>query len=294
MAVSGSELAARAPLSFVWLEITGRCQLRCAHCYADSGPWRDHGTMTTDDWIRVIDQAADLGVATVQFIGGEPTLHPDLPDMISHSLGRNLAAEVYSNLVHVTPRLWQVFSLSGVRLATSYYSANAKAHERMTRTSSYGPTLANIEEARARDIPMRVGLIELSARQDVDRAKSQLSMLGVEDIRVDQMRAVGRARSRGRLPHVDELCGQCAQGKLAISPSGEIWPCVMSRWMPVGNLSTITLGEADAAARGVRLELAEAFAARNSGPTGCGPDGGHPCGPQMCTPHTNCHPLQYR
>ena len=25
-------------VSFVWLEITGRCQLECVHCYADFGP----------------------------------------------------------------------------------------------------------------------------------------------------------------------------------------------------------------------------------------------------------------
>lgn len=27
-----------AKLGFVWLELTGKCQLECTHCYADSGP----------------------------------------------------------------------------------------------------------------------------------------------------------------------------------------------------------------------------------------------------------------
>src|SRR5258708_4092159 len=109
-------------LSFLWLEITGRCQLRCAHCYADSGPWGDHGTMTLADWRRMIDEAAALGAPQVQFIGGEPTLHPGLPELIRYALGRNLRVEVFSNLVRVTPELWDVFSLPGVSLATSYYS----------------------------------------------------------------------------------------------------------------------------------------------------------------------------
>ena len=61
---------------FMWLEITGRCQLRCVHCYADSGPESGHGTMTAADWKRVIGEAADAGVRMVQFIGGEPTLYP--------------------------------------------------------------------------------------------------------------------------------------------------------------------------------------------------------------------------
>jgi MoaA/NifB/PqqE/SkfB family radical SAM enzyme len=43
-------------LNFVWLEITGKCQLSCEHCYAASGPHGSHGTMDADDWRRVIDQ----------------------------------------------------------------------------------------------------------------------------------------------------------------------------------------------------------------------------------------------
>ncbi|HZV49130.1 MAG TPA: radical SAM protein, partial [Candidatus Dormibacteraeota bacterium] len=63
------------------MEITGRCQLHCRHCYADSGPWGDHGTMTTPDWRRRLEEAAAMEVRMVQLIGGEPTLHPDLPDL---------------------------------------------------------------------------------------------------------------------------------------------------------------------------------------------------------------------
>ncbi|MER5396125.1 hypothetical protein [Streptomyces sp. NPDC002599] len=60
-----------ASVKFLELEITGRCQLTCSsHCYAQAGPTKGHGSMTGDDWRRVIDEAATLGVETVQFIGG--------------------------------------------------------------------------------------------------------------------------------------------------------------------------------------------------------------------------------
>ncbi len=42
--------------------------------------------MTPEDWERVIDQAAALGVETVQYIGGEPTLDPDLPRLVRYAL----------------------------------------------------------------------------------------------------------------------------------------------------------------------------------------------------------------
>ena len=77
------EAAAMAGLSFLWLEITGKCNLTCTHCYADSGPAGTlQGAMTLEDWTGVIHQASALGCRQLQFIGGEPTLHPDLPALI--------------------------------------------------------------------------------------------------------------------------------------------------------------------------------------------------------------------
>ncbi|MBB5153113.1 MoaA/NifB/PqqE/SkfB family radical SAM enzyme [Saccharopolyspora phatthalungensis] len=43
-----------AGISFVWLEITGKCQLECTHCYAESGPTGDHGQMQENDFSRLL------------------------------------------------------------------------------------------------------------------------------------------------------------------------------------------------------------------------------------------------
>lgn len=132
------------PLDFLWLEITGRCQLACEHCYASSGPSGTHGTMDTADWKRTIDQAVDLGVARIQLIGGEPTLHPDLPALVRHALSRGPEVEVYSNLVRVSDELWRLFESPGVALATSYYSPAAEQHDAVTGRRSHDRTLASI------------------------------------------------------------------------------------------------------------------------------------------------------
>jgi len=120
-------------LRFLSLEITGRCQLRCVHGYADSGPWGTHGTMAVQDWRRLLEEAAAMGVGRVQLIGGEPTLHPGLPELVGHALGLGLGVEVYSNLARPLPeRLWEVLGLPGVALATSYHAADPGEHDRVT------------------------------------------------------------------------------------------------------------------------------------------------------------------
>ncbi|MGH3770452.1 MAG: radical SAM protein [Pseudonocardiaceae bacterium] len=132
-------------LSFVWLEITGKCQLTCNHCYAESGPDGGDGTMSSADWCRVIDEVAQLGGWMVQFIGGEPTLYRGLPDLVRSALTQGLEAEVFTNLVHVSSELWETFAHRGVRLATSYYSCDAAEHEAITRCKgSHARTRANI------------------------------------------------------------------------------------------------------------------------------------------------------
>jgi uncharacterized radical SAM superfamily Fe-S cluster-containing enzyme len=58
-------------------------------------------------WERVIGQVAAIGATTVQFIGGEPTLHPGLSRLVRRARDAGLEVEVFSNLVRVTPQLWE-------------------------------------------------------------------------------------------------------------------------------------------------------------------------------------------
>lgn len=59
-------MAAVQSISLPELEITTKCQLSCLHCYSTSGPEGATGTMATQDWMKIIEQAAELGVRTVQ------------------------------------------------------------------------------------------------------------------------------------------------------------------------------------------------------------------------------------
>lgn len=116
------------PLRFVWLEITSKCNLRCIHCYADSGPQGRSGQVSTERWLSVIKEAAELGVGSVQFIGGEPTIHPDFETLVLAATGNDLGVEVFTNLTHVQERTWSLFREAGVSLATSFYSASSASH----------------------------------------------------------------------------------------------------------------------------------------------------------------------
>ncbi|MEU0879782.1 radical SAM protein [Lentzea sp. NPDC005914] len=272
-------------LRFAWLEITGKCQLSCTHCYADSGPLGTEGVLRTSDWFRVIDHVAELGARSVQFIGGEPTLHPDLPSLVSHVLDAGVEVEVFSNLVHIGPRLWDAFSRPGVRLATSYYSDTAAQHEAITgRRGSHARTRANIAEALTRDIPLRAGVIDVSSSDSIGRqrtraAQAELASLGVSSVGVDRLRGVGRGANASPAP--DQLCGRCGHGAVAISPTGEVWPCVFARWISLGNILDTDLGTILSTVRVASLAASPAAAGRS-----CWPQGGGSCAPNDDPPRS--------
>ncbi|MFE2633659.1 radical SAM/SPASM domain-containing protein [Streptomyces scopuliridis] len=235
-ATSVEETATR----LLWLDLTRKCQLNCTHCYNASGPDGTHGTMVREDWVSVLDQAAAYGVRNIQFIGGEPTMHPNFTDLVDHALTIGLNVEVYSNLVHVSKECWDVFQRNGLSLATSYYSDRAEEHEAMTGRRSHERTRTNIERAVGLGIPLRVGIINSAEGQPVTETQRDLEALGVRRISVDGVRPFGRG-AQGQAPDMANLCGRCGAGRAAISPTGEVSPCVFSGWMSVGNVMSTPL-----------------------------------------------------
>ncbi|MFI9554257.1 radical SAM/SPASM domain-containing protein [Nonomuraea endophytica] len=288
-------MSAVPALDFFWAEITGKCQLTCTHCYADSGPAGAHGAMTIHDWLITISQATQLGARMVQFIGGEPTLHPGLPTLIGHALREGLEVEVYSNLVAIRPALWEILAQPGVRLATSYYTDDPDHHRKITGRNTLHLTRRNIARAIAMDIPIRVGIVGVLEGQRVDQAKAELTQLGVAEVGVDRMRLLGRPARAAC--DASELCGKCGDGIAAILPDGTVTPCPLGRWLSAGNVRSAGLPSlVDAThqlARGVILPAITAAGSRPCEPRcnpGCDPGVNAPGGGDGCIPKARCEP----
>lgn len=257
--------ATDGPLSFLWAEVTGMCQLSCTMCYAGSGPDGTHGTMTAGQWETVLTDAAALGTRAACFIGGEPTLYPLLPRLVRHALNLGMEAEIYSNLVHVTPQTWELLAAPGTRLATSWYTSDRHEHQQITGRDTWRQTLTSIEQAVRRYIPLRVGLIDgVTPGQHAQEGAELLRARGVTSIGTDHQREFGR----GTNPDPTQACGNCGHHRAAVLPDGTVTPCPLTRWMHAGNAAATPLADI--------LPTVTRIAATLPAATACGPDNRRP------------------
>lgn len=79
----------------VLAELTHRCPLQCSYCSNPLDLEKASNELTTEEWFRVIDELAEIGVLQIHFSGGEPTARKDLVALVQ----RATDAGLYSNLI---------------------------------------------------------------------------------------------------------------------------------------------------------------------------------------------------
>jgi len=91
-----------APFQVVW-NITRACNLKCLHCYESAGA-KGMDELTTDEALHGVDILADAGVLILAFSGGEPTIRPDILQLVKRSSDRGLFTAVATNAVLFSSR----------------------------------------------------------------------------------------------------------------------------------------------------------------------------------------------
>lgn len=110
----------------IWLELTRRCNLTCPHCYIEGGLARPN-EMPTSEFYRLLDEFADMGVWSVAFTGGEPTLHPEFAGLVQHARKRDLLVGIATNGMFLTQELLESLPRDGVIISVSLDNLHVSA-----------------------------------------------------------------------------------------------------------------------------------------------------------------------
>ena len=242
----------------LFVELTGRCNERCVHCYAGSSPDVDQA-LGREQILGLVADAADLGFSAIQFTGGDPLLSPHLTDALHEARRRGIAhVEVYTNGLALRPALAAAIASCNAKMALSVYSHIPQVHDEITGSpGSLERTLSAIELARSLEIDVRVGVVlmeeNLSHASEIRRLLAQRGV-APEKVGVDRERPVGRGHwhEAGSVPDgewdsigahmrsessIHSLSRQeLGAGKLAVTYDGDVVPCIFDRRNKLGKI----------------------------------------------------------
>jgi radical SAM protein with 4Fe4S-binding SPASM domain len=128
----------RAKLGQLDIELTERCNNDCIHCCvnlpeSDRAALRDE--MSTAAVMRVLDEAAALGVLDLRFTGGEPLVRTDFRDIYLHARRLGLRVLLFTNARLISDELARLFARVPplLPIEVSVYGMKRESYEAVSR-----------------------------------------------------------------------------------------------------------------------------------------------------------------
>jgi MoaA/NifB/PqqE/SkfB family radical SAM enzyme len=171
------------------LSITYRCNNVCYQCDLPR-PWfyrqRGDRELGTDEFKRIIDELAALGVAGINITGGEPSLRRDHLELLAHVKRAGLNANLSTNaFTLIEPERVEALLATGVdSVNISLDGACAETHDKVRGTPK---SFANIERATE---------LLVAARRHGRPSITYIFVIGVEN-HTEVQGFVALARARG-------------------------------------------------------------------------------------------------
>ncbi|MEM7409709.1 MAG: pyrroloquinoline quinone biosynthesis protein PqqE [Myxococcota bacterium] len=141
-------------------ELTYRCPLRCVYCSNPLEYAQVREQLDGAAWSVVMEEAAALGVVHVGLTGGEPTLHPDLLEIVTAAAN----ADLYPHLVTAGTTLdregLEALARAGLRsVQLSIQSARADTARRVAGVDVATQKARFAADVRALDLPLTVNVV---------------------------------------------------------------------------------------------------------------------------------------
>jgi len=256
----------------VLAELTHACPLACAYCSNPLELTKRSDELSTDDWRRVLDQAAELGVLQCHLSGGEPLLRRDVVDIAAHASGLGMYTNLVTSAIGLSRPRAEALREAGLdHVQVSIQADEAVLSDRLAGISSFDK---KIEAARlVKELGWPLTLNVVLHRQNIDRIEAILGWveeLGADRVELANTQYYGWALrnraallpSREQLEHAEAVTraardrlrdrtdviyvipdyysrypkpcmGGWGSRQLVVGPEGDAWPCLAAHELPL-------------------------------------------------------------
>ena len=140
--------------SFLIASITSKCNLHCAGCYSRC----NHATvdaepvsqLTSEEWLRIFDEADELGISFILLAGGEPMLRRDIIEAASKK--QNILFPIFTNGTFMDERYFELFDSCRNLLPVMSIEGEKEITDARRGSGIYDRLIANMDELSRRDL----------------------------------------------------------------------------------------------------------------------------------------------
>ena len=190
------------PLSYLLWQATLRCNARCGHCAVPSEGWRSERELDTRQARTMLSKFAhDFDVSRIGALaisGGEPTLRPDLVELVGHAtrLGFRVGLDSNGVLLGRNPELVDRLVEAGLALPCLSFDGLEESHDQTRGVPCYRPMVQALEHFSQHhpQVPLQtVTVVTRRNLRELPRILSTLESLGVGLARFATVVPTGRA-----------------------------------------------------------------------------------------------------
>ena len=153
------------PVSNLRISLTPACNLSCIYCHAEGEKPAD-GLICAADIAEIMRVAAENGVRSVKFTGGEPALRTDLVEII-RSVPDGMESSMTTNGTLLADLAWDLREAGLSRVNVSLDSLDRETYNRITGQDRLSDVLSGIEAALDAGLtPIKLNMVLLKGIND--------------------------------------------------------------------------------------------------------------------------------
>ena len=139
---------------FLIASITSKCNLHCAGCYSRC----NHATtdaepvsqLTSEEWLKIFDEADELGISFILLAGGEPMLRRDIIEAAGKK--QNILFPIFTNGTFIDEQYFALFDKCRNLVPIMSIEGSKEITDSRRGKGIYDKLIANMEEFRKRGL----------------------------------------------------------------------------------------------------------------------------------------------
>lgn len=251
-------------LNYAWLELTEMCNLNCIHCYGQFGcpNINQENVLTDKDWKNIIDKLIKIGCKEIQLIGGEPMAYKNFFEILKYAHEKGMQRiDVFTNGTYINENNIKWLKINNANVRVSIYGHDKELHDKITKQKdSFIKSKKALQLLKKYEINTTIAVVIMKENEkylqeikdyikslghiyngyDVirpscitDNKEHSISNLKILENRYSTKPEFWTSQSSFNRNH---FYNSCWNGKIAITSTGDIIPCIFARDDIVGNI----------------------------------------------------------